>query len=206
MCYNAQVSGGTFIFVSLICGWLWQRNTGIDRAIAGILFFIGLMQALEWILWTHLDCGWINKIVSRLIHVYIAIQPVVANFIVWFYNAGWAPGYWYLGVLSLLFVPVVAWRSREIQGQCTRLGPKGNLVWPGVPGKGVDSKLIRLVYYATLLYPILTLKNTTFSALYSVAAAVSLWYYQGKSEQSWPSLWCHFVNLLAVFAVLRPAP
>ena len=206
MCYNAQVSGGTFVFVSGICLWLWQRNQGIDRAIAGILFFIVVMQGLEWILWLNLDCDWINKLVSRLIHIYIAFQPVAANFLVWFYDAGWATGYGYLALLSLLMVPVVAWRSRKIQGKCTKIGSSGSLEWPGVPGKGSDSKLIRLVYYATLLYPILTLKNAFFSVAYSVSAAASLWYFQDRSETAWPSLWCHFVNLLSVFAVLRPAP
>jgi hypothetical protein len=206
MCYNAEVSGGTFLFVSLISFWLWQRNSGIDRPIAGILFFISVMQALEWILWLNLDCNWLNKLITRLIPIYISLQPVIVNLIVWHFGAGWAPGYLQLALLCLAFVPFVIWRNQSIQGQCVKVSTGGNLVWPGIPGEGWDSYLIRLIYYPSLLYPIITLNNTLFSGLYAVFACLSIFIMSAKSKEAWPSLWCHFVNFLAVFAVVRPSP
>jgi hypothetical protein len=206
MCYSAEVSAGTFLFVSAICAYLWKRGKGLDRPIAGILFTVVLMQALEWILWNNLSCNWINKLVSRLIHIYLVLQPVVINFLVWFYDAGWGSGYKELGLLSLLFVPIVAWRTGYLQTKCAALGPKGNLQWAGVPNDAWDSRLMRAFYYPALFYPILTLKNTTFAALYGLFGIGSLFVYGETSEKSWPSLWCHFVNSLALFAVFRGAP
>jgi hypothetical protein len=203
MCYNAEVSATTFGLVTLASGWLWIRNHGIDRALAGILFFIGVMQGLEWILWTHLKCDWINQLVSRFIPIYLALQPIFINFIVSWFDAGWAPGYTLLGWICLAFLPLVAWRGQSIQGQCTKIGPTGHLQWPGVPDNTPVGRIIRAFYYVALAYPILTLKNTTFSFLYGFFSILSLFVF-GQDGKSWPSLWCHFVNLLAVFAVVRP--
>ncbi len=206
MCYSAEVSIGTFGFVAAVTAWLWQRNKGLDRPIGLILLVVSFMQLLEFFLWLNLDCGWINKLVSRLIHIYIALQPVALNAIVWFYYAGWASGYLPVAILSAAFLPVILWRSQSIQGKCTKVGPSGSLVWPGIPNNAVDGLAIRALYYPALAFPILTLKNTTFSALYGAFGIFSNFVYGAESKQSWPSLWCHFVNLLSVYAVFRGAP
>jgi hypothetical protein len=206
MCYSAEVSIGTFLFVAAVTAWLWQRNKGLDRPIGLILLVVSFMQLLEYILWMNLSCNWINKLVSRLIHIYLVLQPAVINLIVWFYDAGKFSGYWQLGLLSFAFVPIVAWRAQSLTTKCASLGPKGNLQWPGIPNDAWDSRLMRAFYYPALFYPILTLKNTMFSTLYGIFGIASLFIYGEKSEKSWPSLWCHFVNMLSVYAVFRGAP
>ncbi len=204
MCYSPEVSAGTFLFVTAVSAYLFTRNKGLDRAIAGILFVVGLMQLIEWILWLNLECNWINKFLSRLIHIYLVLQPVAINFLVWFYNAGWASHYKEIGLLSLVLVPIVAWRTRALQTKCVSVGPTGNLQWAGIPNQAWDSRLMRAIYYPALFYPILTLKNKLFSAVYGFFGIGSLLVYWKASEKSWPSLWCHFVNALSVLAVIRP--
>jgi hypothetical protein len=56
MCYSAEVSIQTFLFVSIVCGFLWYRNKGSDRPISLILFVVVLMQLVEYGLWENLDC------------------------------------------------------------------------------------------------------------------------------------------------------
>lgn len=206
MCYSAEVSAGTFLFVSAVTTFLWIRNKGIDRALAGILFFIGFMQAIEWGLWTNLECSSINKALAFSIPIYLALQPVIINFIVWFYKAGWASGYEWVGLFSLVFTGIVVWRNRNNYGSCVTLDTHKNLIWPGVANQDCEDQLIRSIYYIIMLYPLLTLKNVWFSAAYTAFGAASLWMFNHTSSKSWPSLWCHFVSALSVISLIRPAP
>jgi hypothetical protein len=63
---------------------------------------------------------------------------------------------------------------------------------------------VSLIYYAAIVYPFATLKHTGFAALYLLFAGLSLFMFYDADKTGWPSLWCHFANLLALFAVLRP--
>lgn len=200
MCYSAEVSAGTFFFVSFASIFLWARNNGIDRALAGILFFIGLMQVFEWFLWSYPECDDVKKTVTQAIPVYLLLQPVAVNLFVWFFNAGWASGYEWVAAACLLGIPWGLMRARANWGVCVK-EEGGHLVWPGVADMSASKRLERFLYYAAMLYPLLTLKNRMFSALYVIFAVASWYLFTGKSPDAWPSLWCHFVNLLAVFAI-----
>ena len=205
MCYSAEVSATTFGLVTLASGWLWMRNAGIDRALAVILFFIGLMQGLEWILWENLDCGPVNRATSKAVYVYLGLQPIILNLAAWYFRAGWAPGYLWIAAACTVALPLLLWRGFRAQEPCAYLGPTGNLVWAGMPDTTPLGKGIASAYYLATFYPMLTLKDTTFSILYSFFAILSLGIF-GANAKSWPSLWCHFVNALAIFAVVRPNP
>jgi hypothetical protein len=201
MCYNAPVSAGTFLFVAAISAYMWQRNRGLDRPLALVLTFIAFMQVLEWGLWLNLDCGPINKIISAIIPIYLVLQPVILNWIVGAWGAGWAGGYGMVALMAAaLMLPERITRAVKHYGECSTVNQEGHLVWPGVP---FDS-FVPYIYYITLIYPIATLKNPMFAALYLLFAGVSHYMMGQTSSDAWPSIWCHFVNLLAVFAVLRP--
>lgn len=203
MCYNAEVSATTFGLVALVSGWLWVRNAGIDRALAVILFFIGLMQGLEWILWTNLECDTVNRMTSKAIYVYLGLQPIVINLAVWAFRAGWAPGYFWIAVACAVALPLFLWRGFQAKEKCSTVGPTGNLVWAGMPDTTPYGVWASNAYYLAVFYPILTLKDPVFSILYGFFAILSR-AMMGMNGKSWPSLWCHFVNVLAIFAVVRP--
>ena len=201
MCYNATVSAGTFLFVAAGAIYMWRRNRDIDRPLSLMLLFIAFMQVLEWILWLNLNCGPINKLITAIIPVYLVLQPVVLNWIVGAYNAGWGSSYGLVaGAAAALMVPERLYSAVKNYGDCAHLSSSGHLVWPGVPFES----FVPYIYYITLIYPIATLKNSVFAILYLVFAATSHYMHSTADKQSWPSIWCHFVNLLTIFAVLRP--
>ena len=206
MCYSERVSAFTFLAVTGVCVYLWRRAVGLDKPIALILFLVVLMQAIEWVLWRNTRCNTMNKLMSAIIPIYLTLQPIIANAIVGYYDAGWAGGYTTLAGILSLALPYKVHQAVKEYGVCSTVSPAGHLIWPRpiLPDDSVTGSIGRLLYYASFVYPLVTLKNTTFSALYVGFAVLSLGMSGYKEKGSWPSLWCHFVNALAAFAVLRP--
>lgn len=203
MCYNARVSAGTFLFVAAVTAYLWSRNRGIDRPLGLMLLFIAVMQLLEWGLWLNTSCNWLNKLLTALIPIYLVLQPVALNWIVGAYDAGWGSSYKTVAAFAAAtMLPYQLYKAADTYGDCSYVGGAGHLVWKGVPLKNP----ISFIYYATLIYPFATLKNGPFALLYLFFAGLSHQIFRGGAEKSWPSLWCHFVNALAAFAVVRPTP
>jgi hypothetical protein len=203
MCYSANVSIGTFLFVAAGAFYMWRRNRDIDRPLALMLVFIAFMQVLEWVLWLNLGCGSINKLITAIIPVYLVLQPVVLNWIVGSWNAGWGKEWGYglvAAAAAALMVPERIYSAVKNYGDCAHLNSSGHLVWPGVPFES----FVPYIYYIALIYPILTLNNSAFAALYLLFASASHYMFGRSNKDAWPSMWCHFVNLLTVFAVLRP--
>jgi hypothetical protein len=209
MCYNATVSGSTFLFVAVVAVILWNRAKGIDRALAIVLLFIVFMQLIEWALWLQMPgCNPINKILSAAIPVYLALQPIIINLVVGWFGAGWAYGYEKVALLlAITLLPVQIYSALKGYGSmCTTVSSSGgqHLQWPLVlETESWLGGLVPPIYHLGMLYPLVTLKSPTFAGLYIFFSAVSLKKFRESNPNAWPSLWCHFVNMLAVFALVR---
>ena len=204
MCYNANISLMTFIFVSTICIVLWYCNKGTDRPIALILFVIVLMQLVEYGIWKHLDCSFINKFLSSLIPILLFLQPILINIIAWWFNTGWASGYLPIALAFSLYLPYKIYSAWRSYGKCVNVGEGGHLEWVSVPDQSTFGIIERYIYYVALAYPIATLKNVPFAILFTGFSFASLIQTGLISQKTWPSIWCHFVNFLSVFALIRP--
>jgi hypothetical protein len=200
MCYNATVSAATFLGTGAVCLFLWHRGRRYDHAMALLLFVVSLMQALEWGLWLHLDCDPVNQWLTAAIPLLLYAQPLVLNATVAYYNAGWAGGYATIASVLAVLLGFKAYEGFARFGTCAT-AVKGHLQWnktDPVPFSFWENK----VYAAAMLYPLVTFKNTLFGILYSVFGLVSLYGFQSVSPTTWPSIWCHFVNILSVFAIV----
>jgi hypothetical protein len=208
MCYSAEISAATAGFVGVIAWHLWKRGRRQDRPIALILVVISLMQVLEFGLWTNLDCStMIHKILSAFISPLVFVQPVLLNWIVASFDAGiFSPDTYTKAMLPTGFV-FLASIVQAIQnyGACTRVGAGGHLEWATIPKPlplGDFGKLSKVIYYAGMAFPIATLKNTAFGLTYTAISVISVFMLKEASTRSWPSVWCNFVNFLAVLALL----
>jgi hypothetical protein len=204
MCYSSKISLMTFIFVSIICVFLWYSNKGTDRPIALILFVVVLMQLVEYGIWEHLECGSINKSLSSFIPILLFLQPILVNLIVWWFNAGWATGYFPIAFVFSLFLPYKIYTAWLNYGDCVRVGEGGHLEWVSVPDQSTLGMIERCIYYMALAYPIATLKNIPFAILFILFSFLSLIKTGQTNQKTWPTIWCHFVNFLSVFALITP--
>lgn len=209
MCYSPSVSIGTFAFVALAAAILWHRAAPYDRPIALILLVVVSMQLLEWGLWlTGPSCtSALNKALTALIPIVLYAQPVLLNAIVWKFNAGLAPPTLYEALTKglLLLFPLFVWKLAPLlqsksTSLCTTADPvSGHLAWPVVLPEPWSS-----LYYPAMLTPLLSFRDSSFGLLYTFFAALSWTRLRSSKEKTWPSVWCHFVNFLAVFALVRP--
>ena len=201
MCYSAEVSFGTFSFVAIIATFLWLRNRSADRAIALIIVVVVLMQLIEGVLWLYPDCDITNKNFSTAIPIILYLQPLLINAIVAFYAAGWSSGYAIIALLFVVFLPFQLLQIYQQYGKCVTRN-NGHIDWTPLIGK-VDSIgiLPGFIYDAAMLFPFLTLKNSVFGISYTVLSIISRIGFEGNYVQTWPSLWCHFVNGLAIIAL-----
>ncbi len=202
MCYSSEVSISTFIFVSLLCMALWYRNKGTDRPISLILFVIVLMQLVEYGIWENLNCDSINKFLSSSISILLILQPILINLIVWWFGAGWATGYLPIALVFSLYLPYKIYNLWLNYGNCTQVGEGGHLEWVSVPDDSTFGIIERYMYYLALSYPIVTLKNIPFAILFMGFSFFSVTKIGLTYQKTWPSVWCHFVNFLSVFALV----
>lgn len=201
MCYSAKVSIQTFLFVSLVSAFLWYRNKNSDRAISLILLVVVFMQLVEYGLWENLDCGKINKLLTSFIPILLFLQPLLINFIVWWFEAGWAPGYFIIFFVYSLILPYKLYKASTDYGDCVKVGEGGHLEWVGVPEQSLSGYIERCMYYAALAYPIATLNNIPFAIIFTGLSSLSLFGFSATNQKTWPTLWCHYVNFLSVFAL-----
>jgi hypothetical protein len=208
MCYDATTSFTTFFFVSAVSVYLWTRGRGIDRAIALILFVVVLMQAVEGTLWLlPKECDDLQKMLSAFIPVLLYCQPLLINAIVGFLGSGFLDSRIYLGIAAVLlvFLPVQLMHIGTRYGSCVVEDSDGHLDWSPVVNVTSDPSFIGLLptvlYDLAMVLPLLTLRNPLFGILYVIAASVSRLGLGYTFSRTWPSVWCHFVNALAVIAV-----
>jgi hypothetical protein len=196
MCYSAEVSIGTFLFVEAICIFLWMRNRKIDRPISLILSVIVLMQLFEYLLWTNPECNDVNKTITAIIPTYLFLQPTAIATIIFFFNAGWGSLYPLIIVGTLyiaLFTPTPP------RPQCIQSGECKHLDW----NLDTDTHLTSFrLYYASMLYLFATLKNTQFATT-SVIFYIGSWFITNQYyNRVWSSVWCHAVNAMSLAAVV----
>jgi len=80
MCWNWQVSLGSFLFISIVAKKLYERNGVYDRLTAIVFFIGGFMQFLEFGMWKTLNNLLLNRIFSFLACFIILLHPIAIYF------------------------------------------------------------------------------------------------------------------------------
>jgi hypothetical protein len=79
MCWNKEVSFGSFIIISLVCYLLYKRNLHNDRLMAIFIMGYGSMQLFETIIWIGIEYNKpiINKIGTLLASLLLYFHPLI---------------------------------------------------------------------------------------------------------------------------------
>ena len=203
MCYSAPSSFLTFLLVGSIGVYLWTKGGNIRQSLAIILFFISLMQLLELFIWLHLDCSSTNAWISRWIPVLLFLQPIIVLLTLLYFQSGRLPSLFYqvILILWLLCFPLFMMWMNHGWNQCTTEGKTGHLRWPYANSSDSLSRCMQLAYNVILALGIGSLHTAWYGIFYVLLASFSYWYTKKIYGHSWGSVWCHFVNVLALGAL-----
>jgi hypothetical protein len=200
MCYSPEVSIGTFLFVSGISAYIWNRNKGDDRAASLLFFVIVFMQLIEFFLWTNQTCGPVNRTFSSIVPILLYIQPLLFSLIIWKFRAGFGSytPYIFYGWLFALIPSLFYMNSIGLFQNCIRKGQNGHLRWD--VSSLIDfsnNRVFPIAYYGSLLYLFATLKDRFLSFLLLLVGFISMALTSNILDSSWGSVWCHSVNASA---------
>lgn len=76
MCWNKEVSIGSFIAGIVGCLYLYKRNNPNDRWIALFSSVFILIQLAEFFMWMNQKCDQNNKIISIMMILILAAEPI----------------------------------------------------------------------------------------------------------------------------------
>lgn len=201
MCYSASSSFGTFFFVFFICCILWIRGSNLQKSLAIMLGFIALMQVIEGLLWLNIECDNINIFITSFIPILLFIQPIVIIGTLYSFGTGLLSPFIYKILLGIAFLSLplyIDWFKDGI-GKCTVIGKNGHLVWP-FTNTNPDS-LAHILYNILLAIGFGTLNTEWYGIFYLVMAVLGNIKSRITYGHSWGSIWCHYVNLLAIGAL-----
>jgi hypothetical protein len=90
---------------------------------------------------------------------------------------------------------------KEGLGKCTIIGLQGHLEWPFTNTSRNKHLIIQKIYNIILAIGFITLNTEWYGFFYTGIA--SLAYFTSKTiyGHSWGSIWCHFVNILAIGSI-----
>jgi len=201
MCYSAPSSFGTFFFVFLICCILWIRGSKLQKSLAIMLGFISLMQVIEGFLWLNIKCNNVNIFITSFIPILLFLQPIVIIGTVYSFGTGTLSPLFYkilLGI-SLLSLPLYIDWFKDGIGKCTVIGQNGHLVWPFTNSN--PYALVHILYNIILCIGFATLNTEWYGIFYVIMAILGHLKSRITYGHSWGTIWCHFVNLLAIGAL-----
>jgi len=201
MCYSVSSSFGTFFFVFFICCILWIRGSKLQKSLSIILGFIALMQVIEGFLWLNIKCNKVNIFITSFIPLLLFLQPIVIIGTIYSFGTGLLSPLFYkilLGI-SLLSLPLYIDWFKDGIGKCTVIGQNGHLVWPFT---NTNSNSLAHILYNTMLAIGFTTLNTEWYGIFYLLMAI-IGYFKSRITygHSWGSIWCHFVNILAIGAL-----
>jgi hypothetical protein len=199
MCYSAESSAGTFLFVAAVAALLFYKGGRVRAAVAIILLFIALMQVIELLIWNNLRCGSENRFITYFIPILLFLQPIVILGTLLYFDVSLFPSF----VAALLIVWIVAaplfidW-MKEGWNKCTVVGPNGHLEWPYTKER---SHISQDLYNLSLGAGMASLNTPWYGIFYIVMASMSYFYTRRIYGHSWSSIWCNLVNVIAAGAV-----
>ena len=202
MCYSASSSFGTFFFVFFICCILWTRGSKVQKSLSIMLGFIAVMQIIEGFLWLNIECNNVNRFITSFIPIVLFAQPIVIIGTLYWFGSGLLSPLVYKIVLgiSLISLPLYIQWFKDDMGKCTVIGQNGHLVWPFANTN--EYTFAQLIYNILLGTGFATLNTPWYGIFYLIMATLGYFKSRLTYGHSWGSIWCHYVNVLSVGALL----
>lgn len=204
MCWNQYVSINTFvfgIFVLLLVAFNNKYSTyKIDffKNPYAYLFILSVitMQFYEFLLWRNINNTTINKFVSILGLILLALQPFTSLLLIEKISLR-------NNLLTMYSIPALLYLIYTISTTNihTEISKSGHLAWQWTnPNIQILNVIVLIFYLIFLFYPIIY--NKYYKALILLFVFFILKYYYQK-DGSANSLWCFSVNIVMLYFLIQ---
>jgi hypothetical protein len=126
MCVTKEVSISAFFICSLSCIYLYQRNNVNDRWIAFIFGYFGIMQFLEYLMWTDQKCTGLNQTATDMAFIHNILQPIM-SLLVAYVILKKVPNWSYLLLLLYIVYSLPKIYAAKKKNQCSKPCSKDNI-------------------------------------------------------------------------------
>jgi hypothetical protein len=206
MCFSAEVSLLTFTIGVVFSILIFQFKEPSYKIFAGYLFYISLMQLIEFLLWTHQECDDYNRRTSIAGMFLSHLQPIVLAILMVSFYKQTNNMKLYILVISILYLIIIIPYSmkflKDESIQCTLKKDNPHLIWNWTNNH--HAKLAYMFYFISvttlLLFGVPDRKLAyIFTFLHSLTLLTSYLFY---SRPYLGSIWCFYGSLAPPFVFL----
>ena len=210
MCFSESASIISFSFGiigSLLCVSL---GTSTDKIFGFFMFFVSLMQGVEYLLWRHQKCDSYNKMISVLGMTLNHLQPIVLGLLVIIFNPMLSQFklHWIYSFMTIYLLVIIPYSIQFLQHSASLCTIKNketsHLKWNWNYMKNYIFVYIVFImtFCAMFLLGLLKLQyGIYFSLTTLVTYSTSLYFYPQKHTGA---MWCYYVVFLPLlYYILR---
>jgi len=197
MCFSEEVSLSTF-FIGTIFGYLaYTIGRPMDKITGFYLFYVSLMQGIEYLLWRNQKCDLLNINITRLGVLLNNTQPFALAFAIYAFNKNLSKNslYFILGALLCYSCALIPYLYHVYESNiCTLKGTKDdhlNWKWINMKYTGLNYKFYFLSVTISFLFGLPKYNYFCIFLLYFTYYTSKIFY-----PNSTGSLWCFYTAFM----------
>ncbi len=208
MCFSAEVSLLTFTIGTVFSILIFQFKEPSYKIFAGYLFYVSLMQLIEFLLWTHQVCDDYNRKTSIAGMFLSHLQPIIlAILMVSFYKQSNNMKLYILVISILYLIFIIPYSMKFLKDeniQCTLKERNPHLIWNWTVNNNNETIIAYIFYFISvttlLLFGIPDKKLAIlFTVLHTLTLITSYIFY---ARPYFGSIWCFYGALAPPFIFL----
>lgn len=206
MCFTANISLTSFVFMLVGIVLLYIRNFTYDRFFIPYLFFLATIQLGEFFIWSDIDCkNNLNFIGNMILYFSLYFQCIALIIGLYFldsklkYNIKYITYFYFIYIILFTINLIYYLYTNKNIFVCIHKYIN-HLSW-NIPVK-IDTIIFYIIYFTTPLF-LLSIKNNIISyfTIFYFYFSFMLSYFKYSVGNEWKSIWC-FMAIISPYILL----
>ena len=210
MCFSANASITSFIFATTISIILFVIGTSTLKCLSIFSIYVAIMQLIEYILWKNIKCNKINQFITKLIPIYLYLQPIVLLALIYYYDISYIQQKYILYILLgyLVIFCIIAYNIIKLNRKVCSFIHNKSLIWGSLRKKfnyicsnALEHVYQYYIYYIGLSIMLFIKEDCIYPIIYSSLSMLS-YLYNAYKRYEWHSYWCYSVNMIPLVLLI----
>ncbi len=190
MCFNAETSIISFIFTLIFCILLILTKNNTLKCLGIFFIYVALMQFIEFLLWINKKKNNFNKILQKILNIYLYLQPLVLAITQYILKLSIFP-YFLLFCIIIYIIISIVYIKNILKSKYKYINIKSPLVWNIIKFNKYTNS-----YYILLIISLLTFNSDNIYSIVSLIISSITLYINKLFNKSWYSYWCFSINII----------